>query len=65
MSAVSAHQEDQQGKKDRAGDAVGEDFRRVFGESAEEVVERRMRGDVGEETVRARAKKTGAAPSEK
>ena len=42
-----------------------EEFRRVFGESAEEVVEREMRGDVGEEAVRARARKTGAVPSEK
>ncbi len=37
----------------------------MFGESAEDVFEREMRGDVGEEAVRARARKTGAAPSEK
>ena len=42
-----------------------EEFRILFGESAEEVVEREMRGDVGEEAVRARARKTGAVPSEK
>ena len=42
-----------------------EEFRRVFGESAEEVVERERRGEVGEEAVRARARKTGAVPSEK
>ncbi len=37
----------------------------MFGESAEEVVERERRGDVGEEVAQARARKTGAAPSEK
>ena len=42
-----------------------EEFRRVFGESAEEVVEREMRGDVGEEVAQARPRKTGAVPSEK
>ncbi len=37
----------------------------MFGESAEEVVEREIRSDVGEEAVRARARKTDAVPSEK
>jgi hypothetical protein len=37
----------------------------AFGESAEEVVEREMRGDAREESVRAGARKTGAVPSEK
>ena len=41
------------------------EFRRAFGGSTGEVVEREMRGDVGEEAVRARARKTGAVPSEK
>ncbi len=40
-------------------------MRRVFGESAEEVAERDMRGDVEEETVRSPARKTGAVSSEK
>jgi hypothetical protein len=39
-------------------------FRRAFGESAGEVVERERRGEV-EEAVRARARSTGAVPSEK
>ena len=42
-----------------------EEFRRVFGESAEEVVERERRGDVGEEAVRARARKAEIAPSDR
>ena len=42
-----------------------EEFQRVFGESTEEVFERERRGDVGEEAVRARARKTGAMPCEK
>ncbi len=65
MSAVSPHEDEQKGKKDREGDTAEEQFRTVFGESAEEVVERVRRGEVGEEAVRARARKTGAVPSEK
>ena len=42
-----------------------EEFRRVFGESAEEVVEQERRGDVGEEAARARARKAEIAPSDK
>ena len=38
-----------------------EDFQRVFGEGTKEVVER----EIGEEAVRARARKTGAVPSQK
>ncbi len=65
MRAVGLHEDDQKGKKDEEGDAMGEEFRRVFGESAEEVVERERRGEVGEEAVRERARKTGAVPSER
>ncbi len=42
-----------------------EEFRRVFGESVEEVVERVRQGGVGEEAVRARARKTEAVPSQR
>ncbi len=42
-----------------------EEFRRVFGESAEEVVERERRGDVEEEAVRTRAKEADIGPSDK
>ena len=42
-----------------------QEFRRAFGESTEELVERERRWEVGEEAVRARARKTGAAPSDK
>ena len=38
-----------------------EDFQRVFGESTREVVER----EIGEEAVRARARKTEAVPSQR
>ena len=38
-----------------------EEFRRVFGESSKEVVER----EIGEEAVRARARKTEAVPSQR
>ena len=38
-----------------------EELRRVFGESSKEVVER----EIGEEAVRARARKTETAPSQK
>ena len=37
-----------------------EEFQRVFGESTKEVVER----EIGEEAVRARARKTEAVPSQ-
>ena len=37
----------------------------MFGESAEEVVERQKRDAVGEEAVRARARKTEAVPSQR
>ncbi len=37
----------------------------MVGGSAEEVAERKMRGDFGEEATRARASKTGAVPFEK
>ena len=42
-----------------------EKFRRVLGESAEEIVERQRQGDVGEEAARARARKTDIAPNDK
>ncbi len=42
-----------------------EELRRVFGESTEEVVERERPGGVGEEAVRARARKTEAVPSQR
>ncbi len=42
-----------------------EELRRAFRERAEEFVEREGREDVGEEAVQARARKTGAVPSEK
>ena len=38
-----------------------EDFQRVFGESTKEVVER----EIGEEAVQAKARKTGAVPSQR
>ena len=41
------------------------EFRRVLGESAEEVVERDRPGDVGEEGARARARQAEIAPSDK
>ena len=65
MRAVSPHEDDQQVRKGKEGDAAEEEFRRAFGESAEKVVAREMRGEVGEEAVRARARKTGAVPSER
>ncbi len=40
------------------------EFRRVFGESAEEV-ERERQGDAGEEAARARARKAEIAPSDR
>ncbi len=64
MSPVSPHGDYQQVRQSKEGNAMAEELRRVFGESAEEVVEREMRGNVGEETVRERAWKAGAAPSE-
>ena len=42
-----------------------EEFRRVFGESTEEVVEQERRDEIGEEAVRARARKTEAVPSKR
>ncbi len=58
MSAVSPLED-----KGEEGDAMKEELRRVFGESTEEDVERERRGGVGEEAVRARARKTEAVPS--
>ncbi len=65
FASCSPREDQQKVKKDKEGGAVEEDLRRALGESAEEVVEREMRGDVGEEAVRARARKTGAVPSER
>ncbi len=42
-----------------------EEFRRVFGESSEEVVQRERQGDAGEEAVRTRARKVEMVPSSK
>ena len=63
MSAVSPHEDDQEAEKDKERDKMEEDFLRAFGESAEEVVKRER--DVGEEAVRARARKTEAVPSQR
>ncbi len=41
-----------------------EEFRTVFGESTEEVLEQERRDEIGEEAVRARARKT-AVPSQR
>ncbi len=60
---VSPHEGEQECKKGKKGDALEEEFKRVFGESTEEVVERERRGEVGEEAARTRARKTEAVPS--
>jgi hypothetical protein len=65
MNAVSPRERVQQGTKNKEGDAAEEEFGRLFGDSAEEAVERKRRGDVGEKTAPARARKTKAAPSKK
>ena len=56
LSAVSPHED-----KGKEGDVMEEEFRRVFGESSKEVVER----EIGEEAVRARARKTETVPSQR
>ena len=61
LSAVSPHEDSLKEQEDKGEDAMEEDFQRVFGEGTKEVVER----EIGEEAVRAKARKTGAAPSQK
>ncbi len=55
MSAVSPQEGDQQAS------AMEQEFRRMFGESAEEVVEEERREAAGEEAVRARARRVETA----
>ncbi len=62
VSDVSPHEHDQQVEKEKDGDKMEEESRRAFGESSEEVVERR--GDEGEEAVQARARKVEITPSD-
>ena len=61
MSAVSTHEDEQEGQEDKREDVMEEELRRVFGESSKEVVER----EIGEEAVRARARKTETVPSQR
>jgi hypothetical protein len=49
----------------RERDKMEEEFRRVFGESSEEVVDRERQGDAGEEAERARARKSEIVPTDK
>ncbi len=59
MSAASPQEGDQQAS------AMDEEFRRVFGESAEKVVRKKREEGAGMEAVRARARRVEAAPSER
>ena len=61
MSAVSPHEDSLKEQEGKREDAMEEDFQRALGEGTKEVVER----EIGEEAVRARARKTGAVPSQK
>ncbi len=65
MSAVSPHEDERKCKDDAGGDAVEEEFSRVFGDSAKEVVDQEERGEVGHYAARARARKTEAGPSQR
>ncbi len=62
--AVSPREEDQELWKEKERDTMKEEFRGVFGGSAEEAVERERRGDVREEAARARARKVERVPSD-
>ncbi len=65
MGAVSLQEDDQHFEEEKESDKMEEEFRRVFGEGTEEVVERDRQGGVGEETVRARASKAETVSSER
>ncbi len=57
VSAVSPHEDDRRAEQGKGKDKMEKEFVRVFGESADEVVERERQGDVGEEAARSRAGK--------
>ena len=61
MSAVSPHEDSLKEQEGKREDAMEEDFQKALGEGTKEVVER----EIGEEAVRAKARKTGAVPSQK
>ncbi len=63
MSAVRPHEDDRRVEKEK--DKMEERITRVFGEGTGEVVERDRQGDVGEEAVRAKARKAEIAPSDR
>ncbi len=67
MSAVSPHGDEEQEERRKEGEVKNEsmedNFRRVFGESVEDVIARESEETAGEEKVRVRARDAKPVPS--